>query len=601
MVKIFLAIMMLLASNAAYGAGETAYYLSLDGIYLSEAKALKWNGIIYIPLRTVAERKNMTLSFSDDEKTVTLNGITYTGGDWFTLGSELYFSLSSIEGSLPFTASVDEGRRFVRLVTKKDQLRRDERLAGTTRALASAYGTSSASTTSQSSTGGSGSCRIIMRQEKNDVSHAVFLDGAFLPGARTLTRNGLLYIPFSAAAEKKKLFLKYSQSSRSFIIGACEYQHIKELSFVQEGALYLYRDFVNEYFLVTLDEARGAVKLASRNDRLSAVEKAYDMVLDGKAITAAKAISYCDRSFSAYMSLTRTKPSGSMKSGETLMLPIAAVALAARMKFQGSPRSHLYLLDGEEYRTSSIRIADSLYVSHRDLEDECLFRAAIDKVRCSIKLDTVRVVIPRQADIYLDSRYNYGPIDRHAAAAPPGAEKTVQSLAKYLASGAGNEREKARAIFWWIAAHIDYDVAMYRSRKFGDLSAEGVLRRRTAVCEGYAALFRKLAILSGLECAKVTGYAKGAILEKKDESGSDTNHAWNAVKIDGKWRLVDATWGAGHVNAATWTYTRSFDGFWFFTPPDAFVTTHLPEHRRWQLLATAVSKAEFLKLPGKTR
>ncbi|HPS92175.1 MAG TPA: hypothetical protein PKV33_08465, partial [Methanothrix sp.] len=51
--------------------------------------------------------------------------------------------------------------------------------------------------------------------------------------------------------------------------------------------------------------------------------------------------------------------------------------------------------------------------------------------------------------------YSYEKIDLHALNAPTSAEATIGSLATYLIEPAKNDREKARAIFRWIAENID--------------------------------------------------------------------------------------------------------------------------------------------------
>jgi transglutaminase/protease-like cytokinesis protein 3 len=45
---------------------------------------------------------------------------------------------------------------------------------------------------------------------------------------------------------------------------------------------------------------------------------------------------------------------------------------------------------------------------------------------------------------------------------------------------------------------------------------------------------------------KLDGFAKG-FGYKIGEPLSTPNHAWNAVRIDGNWYLLDATWDAGVV------------------------------------------------------
>ena len=58
----------------------------------------------------------------------------------------------------------------------------------------------------------------------------------------------------------------------------------------------------------------------------------------------------------------------------------------------------------------------------------------------------------------------------------------------------------------------------------------GVLLNKTGVCSSYAGAFKLLAQQAGLECIVVTGNLDGEL-----------PHAWNKIKIDGEWRIVDST------------------------------------------------------------
>ena len=91
---------------------------------------------------------------------------------------------------------------------------------------------------------------------------------------------------------------------------------------------------------------------------------------------------------------------------------------------------------------------------------------------------------------------------------------------------------------------------------------------------------------------------------------------WNAVYVDGDWRLVDTFWGSYSVTGRRlpdWTVVcangdvisveeKRSDGkikqclndFFFLTDPDMFVGTHLPDDNRWQLLPATVPETQFL-------
>jgi hypothetical protein len=188
----------------------------------------------------------------------------------------------------------------------------------------------------------------------------------------------------------------------------------------------------------------------------------------------------------------------------------------------------------------------------------------------------------------------YATVDAHALAAPREARNSISALAAWLSAPARNEREKARAIFRWVTANVSYvddeeDQAL-------DSRPEAVLQRGTAVCAGYSDLFVSLARAAGLEAVAISGWAKGYGTQPGSRFGGPKNHAWNAVRVDGAWRLVDCTWGAGSVDAEG-VYRKRFEPFYFLTPPGNLRYSHFPREARWQLLEPALSLEEFEALP----
>lgn len=171
---------------------------------------------------------------------------------------------------------------------------------------------------------------------------------------------------------------------------------------------------------------------------------------------------------------------------------------------------------------------------------------------------------------------------------------SVEELAKILTPLASTESEKARLVYAWITQHIAYDVeALKRDRRTLDLSTEGVLSTRMTICSGYANLYQSLAKAMGLKSVIIEGYGKGpSYLVGQD---NEINHAWNGVKIDGTWYLLDATWGAGAIENDQ--FVAKFNPYYFATPPDQLIYSHFPAESQWQLLPTIYTRAEFDQFP----
>jgi hypothetical protein len=93
--------------------------------------------------------------------------------------------------------------------------------------------------------------------------------------------------------------------------------------------------------------------------------------------------------------------------------------------------------------------------------------------------------------------------------------------------------QKIRVVHDSIISSISYD--NYASA--ASHTPYGLLSTGLAVCDGYSDTFRIFMLLNGIECITVEGYT------------DSTSHAWNQVKLDGKWYNIDLTWddpvGAG--------------------------------------------------------
>ncbi|MCM8595563.1 transglutaminase domain-containing protein [Accumulibacter sp.] len=181
-------------------------------------------------------------------------------------------------------------------------------------------------------------------------------------------------------------------------------------------------------------------------------------------------------------------------------------------------------------------------------------------------------------------------------AVPRSATKGVERLALHLASLASSDLEKARVIYRWLTANIQYDSVAYFSGQFPPMDPASVLSRRSAVCAGYANLFAALARAMGLQVEVVAGFAKGYRYAVGEPLGNEPNHDWNAVRIDGHWYLVDATWGSGHLDDLGRSVSR-FSEFYFLVPPEQLIYSHLPVDAAWQLLDPPLERSEFARLP----
>ncbi len=177
----------------------------------------------------------------------------------------------------------------------------------------------------------------------------------------------------------------------------------------------------------------------------------------------------------------------------------------------------------------------------------------------------------------------------------------VAALAQQITQGATNEAQRARALYDWITANIRYDVEEWAHITGGGSSYMNahdplsVLARGTTVCAGYSWLFDAMARSVGLDSTFLIGSVRGYRGTPDDALVSAFKHAWNAVRIDGEWRLLDATWGARQTGESETDYLER-QSYYFDTPPNQMIFDHLPETPEWQLLADPLPDAAAFNL-----
>lgn len=174
--------------------------------------------------------------------------------------------------------------------------------------------------------------------------------------------------------------------------------------------------------------------------------------------------------------------------------------------------------------------------------------------------------------------------DHQATLFPRQGVRSLSELAQGLTAPFSSRTDKARAIFTWLHHNIRYDVDSFFNKSIQPSTPQSTLTSGLAVCEGYAALFHNLAIHAGLESLSIHGYGKGfgyqPLVPGSPTPPFNSNHAWNAVKIDDdRWKLIDCCWGAGHVQGAGQPYAQQFHPVFFTMSNEEFGIKHYPTNK----------------------
>lgn len=107
----------------------------------------------------------------------------------------------------------------------------------------------------------------------------------------------------------------------------------------------------------------------------------------------------------------------------------------------------------------------------------------------------------------------------------------------------GSEYEKALWIHDMLVTNVEYDENVFYSsiNPYAEnvpydyaYTAYGAIINRRAVCAGYAKAYKLILNRMGIECGYITGIAENELVKGP--------HAWNYVRLDGAYYLVDVTW-----------------------------------------------------------
>ncbi|MCM3576034.1 transglutaminase-like domain-containing protein [Mesobacillus subterraneus] len=144
------------------------------------------------------------------------------------------------------------------------------------------------------------------------------------------------------------------------------------------------------------------------------------------------------------------------------------------------------------------------------------------------------------------------------------SEQIIQ-LASEITAGKSTERDKAKAIYEYVAKTVAYDVEKLETDDFEwDDSALKTLDLKTGVCQDYSYLAIALLRASDIESRFVEGMARGGWWPSR--------HAWVEAKIDGEWITMDPTWGSGYVDDGK--FVAKYDEKYFDPNMTEFEKTH---------------------------
>ncbi|MFV8345136.1 transglutaminase domain-containing protein [Flavobacterium sp. ZB4P13] len=179
-------------------------------------------------------------------------------------------------------------------------------------------------------------------------------------------------------------------------------------------------------------------------------------------------------------------------------------------------------------------------------------------------------------------------IDKQISIIPRNSSNSTEAIANYINANFKTDTEKIRAVFYWTATNISYDVANMFTVNFNETPQEQItrtLKTKKGVCIHYAEVFNDISNKIGIQSYIIEGYTKqyGKV--------ANLSHAWCAAKIDKKWYVFDPTWGSGYVNNGR--FSKKINNYYFKADPAKIIASHIPFDYLWQFLNYPITNGEF--------
>lgn len=235
------------------------------------------------------------------------------------------------------------------------------------------------------------------------------------------------------------------------------------------------------------------------------------IIFEGDTQLQEYAISNCEKLKNI---VTPIKNSSAEKAADSI-----GVAVTGTFK-EGFAKKNIYLLVGDKF---SQPVCNNVY-------DDYVWTSS---KRSVATVDASgRIKAKKAGKTVITATNAYGTFKYKVSVYKKNVKNRVKQVKNLAISKKMSDYEKVKAVHNWMIRNISYDYKNYlkRTLPYKVYTVEGALLDKKCVCQGYALAFKKLMDEYGVACVVVTGTAGGG------------GHAWNMVRIGGKWYHIDVTW-----------------------------------------------------------
>lgn len=185
---------------------------------------------------------------------------------------------------------------------------------------------------------------------------------------------------------------------------------------------------------------------------------------------------------------------------------------------------------------------------------------------------------------------NYELVDKQMSKIETSSSNSTEGIANYIKDNFKTDDDKIRAVFYWTASNISYDVENMFAVNFNESKEDKIdkaIKNKKGICINYAEVFNDIANKVGIESFVIEGFTK------QNGFTDYISHAWCGAKINGKWCVFDPTWGSGYL--AKGKFVKKINNYYFKTDPSKSITSHMPFDYLWQFLDYPITNEEFYK------
>lgn len=174
-------------------------------------------------------------------------------------------------------------------------------------------------------------------------------------------------------------------------------------------------------------------------------------------------------------------------------------------------------------------------------------------------------------------------------------ETNLDKIIHTIDTNCSTDQQKVYCIYQFITSQFKYDLTRFKLIQKGKVDRElymnELMKKHKGVCGDFANLFKTMCDSLAIPSFRVSGYTKTFRIFHPVHK-KRTDHAWNVVRIDGKWYPVDATWGIRQFSEKKYN-RKQIDYSYLLADIVTFSKRHHPLDPTYQLTNQQRSYSDF--------